>query len=68
MTNVVRATISYCESHGTDATTEWSVYLVGDKTLVGVITEIEENVYACVKADGAMIFFDADKVLYMRVR
>ena len=69
MTNVVSAALEYASQHQ-DATpdSEWQVHFIADESRTGHIEHVQGTVYALVKSKGDTYYFDAGKVLFMRLK
>lgn len=69
MTNVVSAAIDYASQHQ-EATpdSEWHVHFIADESRTGRIEHVQGTVYALVKSKGDTYYFDAGKVLFMRLK
>ncbi|SFD15021.1 hypothetical protein [Massilia yuzhufengensis] len=69
MANVVSAALEYAGRHqGAGPDVEWQVRFVGDESRSGHIEHVQDQVYALVKSKGDTYYFDADKVVFMRVK
>ena len=69
MTNVVSAALEYARQHQ-DATdhAEWQVHFIGDESRTGRIEPVQGTIYALVKSKGDTYYFDAGKVMFMRLK
>ncbi|MCD2515622.1 hypothetical protein LQ564_04775 [Massilia sp. G4R7] len=69
MSNVVSAALEYASQHQ-DASdhAEWQVHFVGDESRTGHIEHVQDNIYALVKSKGDTYYFDADKVMFLRLK
>lgn len=69
MDNVVSAAIEYAQKHQ-DGTpdTQWHVQFVGEEYRTGTLEHVKGNVFALVKSKGDTFYFDADKVVFLRIK
>lgn len=69
MSNVVSAALEYARQHqGASPDSEWQVHFIADESRTGHIEHVQDNVYALVKSKGDTYYFDANKVLFLRLK
>lgn len=69
MSNVVSAALAYAEQHqGATSGAEWQIHFVGDESRTGHIEHVQDDIYALVKSRGDTFYFDANKVMFMRLK
>lgn len=69
MSNVVSAALEYAKQHqDANPDSEWQVHFVADESRTGHIEHVKEDIYALVKSKGDTYYFDANKVLFLRLK